>query len=86
MLQKAESSIAVALLLVMNRWREQGKLEMLGKCRKEIVTVTGAKPSADMCAAGLPEDVTTVLFKMDFPASAKTRSETLTRWKAEIGR
>lgn len=53
---------------------------------KEIVTVAGAKPTADMRAAGLPEDVTTVLFKMDFPASARTRSETLTRWKAEIGR
>jgi iron(III) transport system substrate-binding protein len=53
---------------------------------KEIITVAGAKPTADMRAAGLPEDVTTVLFKMDFPASARTRSETLTRWKAEIGR
>lgn len=53
---------------------------------KEIVTVAGAKPTADMRAAGLPEDVTTVLFKMDFMASAKTRSETLSRWKAEIGR
>lgn len=53
---------------------------------KEIVTVTGAKPTADMRAAGLPEDVTKVLFKMDFPASAATRRETLARWKTEIGR
>ena len=53
---------------------------------KEIVTVAGARPTAEMRAAGLPEDVTKVLFKMDFPASAKSRAETLARWKAEIGR
>lgn len=53
---------------------------------KEIVTVAGGKPTADMRAAGLPEDVTKVLFKMDFAASAKTRGETLARWKSEIGR
>jgi iron(III) transport system substrate-binding protein len=53
---------------------------------KEIVTVKGATPTADMRAAGLPEDVTTVLFKMDFAASAATRGDTLKRWKADIGR
>lgn len=53
---------------------------------KEIVTIAGAKPTAEMRAAGLPEDVTKVLFKMDFAASSKSRGETLARWKTEIGR
>jgi len=53
---------------------------------KEIVTVPGSKHTADMRAAGLPDDLSKVLFKMDFQTSSSTRNDTLRRWKAEIGR
>ena len=36
--------------------------------------------------AGLPADVSTVLFKMDFEASAKNRDAILERWKKDLER
>lgn len=48
---------------------------------KEIVTIPGSKPSDASVAAGLPADLTTVLFPLDFVASAATRPDTLRRWQ-----
>jgi len=53
---------------------------------KEIVTVPGYTPPAEALAAGLPEDVSQVLFPMDFVNSAKDREAILQRWQQEIGR
>jgi iron(III) transport system substrate-binding protein len=53
---------------------------------KEIVTTPGYKPSAAFIKAGLPEDVSAALVRMDFDMSAKMRSAILERWQKEIGR
>jgi len=53
---------------------------------KPLVTLSGVKPSKEAIAAGLPEDVNSVLFKMDFKKSAKDRKAILSRWRAKIER
>ncbi|MCZ8096511.1 MAG: ABC transporter substrate-binding protein [Burkholderiales bacterium] len=53
---------------------------------KGIVTVPGGKISEEAMKAGLPADVSTVLFKMDFEASAKNRDAILERWKKDLER
>lgn len=54
--------------------------------RAEMSSVPGAKPTAEILKAGLPADASTVLFKMDFDASAKNKDRILTEWKAKIER
>lgn len=49
---------------------------------KEIVTIPGAEPSKAMVAAGLPRDLTKVLFPLNFAESAKTRAETIKTWQS----
>lgn len=53
---------------------------------KAIVATPGAKPSADAIAAGLPEDVSSILFNIDFEKSAKERDSILKKWKETLER
>ena len=46
----------------------------------------GAKPTEAVLKAGLPADVSTVLYKMDFAASAKDKDRILAAWKQKIER
>jgi iron(III) transport system substrate-binding protein len=54
--------------------------------RAEMSSVPGAKATPAVLKAGLPEDVSTVLYKMDFDASAKSKDRILTEWKQKIER
>ncbi len=53
---------------------------------KEIVTIPGAPQSKAAKAAGLPADLSKVLYPMDFAKSAKERDAILTTWQKTIGR
>lgn len=53
---------------------------------KALITVPGVKPSAAAEKAGLPADISSVLTKVDFAASAKTQIATKKRWKEMFGR
>jgi iron(III) transport system substrate-binding protein len=53
---------------------------------KEIVTIPGTEPSKAMVAAGLPKDLTKVLYPVDFGASAKTRGATVKTWQGLMKR
>ncbi len=59
--------------------------EQYGKF-KAIVTIPGTKLSDAAKAAGLPEDVSTVLFPMNFEESAKNRSRILKTWREKLER
>lgn len=59
--------------------------EQYGKF-KAIVTIPGTKLSADAKAAGLPADVSSVLYSMDFVESAKNRSRILKTWREKLER
>ncbi len=53
---------------------------------KEIVTIPGSPQSKAAQAAGLPLDLTKVLYPMDFAKSAKERDAILNTWQKTIGR
>lgn len=53
---------------------------------KEIVTIPGTPQSLAAKAAGLPEDLSTVLYAVDFDASARDRNDILSTWQKVIGR
>ena len=53
---------------------------------KEIVTVSGGKMPEKFIKAGLPSDVSTVLFKMDFARAGSEKTAILDRWKKELER
>jgi iron(III) transport system substrate-binding protein len=53
---------------------------------KEIVTVPGVPQSKAAAAAGLPSDLSKVLYPMDFAKSAKERDAILGAWQKTIGR
>ncbi|MBP7063883.1 ABC transporter substrate-binding protein [Ferrovibrio sp.] len=53
---------------------------------KELVTLPGFKPGKVAREAGMPEDPGSILYKMDFAASAQQRDAILARWNKEIGR
>lgn len=53
---------------------------------KEIVTVPGVPQSKAAAAAGLPADLSKVLYPMDFAKSAKERDAILATWQKTIGR
>ena len=53
---------------------------------KEIVTVSGGAMPERFKKAGMPADVATVMYKMDFPAAAKDRAATVARWQKEFER
>jgi iron(III) transport system substrate-binding protein len=54
--------------------------------RAEMYSVPGAKPTEAVLKAGLPPDVSTILYKMDFDASAKNKDRILAEWKQKIER
>jgi iron(III) transport system substrate-binding protein len=54
--------------------------------RAEMSSVPGAKPTEAVLKAGLPPDVSVVLYKMDFDASAKNKDRILAEWKKSIER
>jgi len=54
--------------------------------RAAMSSVPGAKPPDDVLAAGLPEDVASVLYKMDFDWSAANKERILAEWQKKIER
>ena len=54
--------------------------------RAEMSSVPGAKATEAILKAGLPADVSTVLYKMDFDASSKNKDRIITEWKQKIER
>lgn len=54
--------------------------------RAAMSVVPGAIQTPDARAAGLPADVSTVLYDMDFDWSAKNKSRVVAKWKKEIER
>lgn len=53
---------------------------------KAIITMPGSKPSESAVKAGLPADLSTVLYPVDFAKSAAERPEILKSWKEKINR
>ena len=53
---------------------------------KEIVTTPGSVPSKAARNAGLPADLSKVLYPMDFARSANEREDILSTWQKAIGR
>ena len=53
---------------------------------KEIITIPGTPASKAAQAAGLPADLTKVLYPMNFAQSAKDRDTILQSWQKSIGR
>ena len=53
---------------------------------KAIVTIPGTAQSKTAEAAGLPKDLSKVLYPMDFAKSAKERDTILKTWQSTIGR
>ena len=49
-------------------------------------SVPGAKASEAVLKAGLPPDVSVVLYKMDFASSAKNKDRIIAEWKQKIER
>jgi iron(III) transport system substrate-binding protein len=54
--------------------------------RSEMSVVPGARPTEAVLNAGLPEDVSTVLYKMDFDWSAQNKERILAEWTSRIER
>lgn len=53
---------------------------------KDLVTLPGVPRSAMAEAAGMPEDLTQVLFPMNFAASGEQRDAIIARWRELVGR
>ena len=53
---------------------------------KEIVTVSGGAMPDNFKAAGLPDDIGSVMWNMDFAWSANNREAVLARWQKELER
>jgi len=54
--------------------------------RAAMSAVPGAKATEAILKAGLPEDVSTVLFKMDFNWSAQNKDRVLAEWRKRLER
>jgi len=54
--------------------------------RAAMSAVPGAEPTKAVLDAGLPADISTVLYKMDFEWSAANKSRVIDKWQAEIER
>lgn len=59
--------------------------ELYGQ-RAAMSSVPGAKPTDEVLNAGLPEDVSTVLYKMDFEWSAANKERILSEWQEKVER
>lgn len=53
---------------------------------KEIVSVTGGAMPEKFVKAGMPADISAVMYKMDFAAAARDRAAILARWQKEFER
>nr|WP_249146014.1 ABC transporter substrate-binding protein [Bradyrhizobium diazoefficiens] len=67
-------------------WTLSPKAAALYGKYKEIVTIPGAPAPKAAVEAGLPADVSKVLYPVDFAKSAAERDATLKAWQATIGR
>lgn len=67
-------------------WTLSPKVAALYTKYKEIVTIAGTPQSQAAQAAGLPADVSKVLYPIDFKKSAAERDEILKTWQSTIGR
>jgi iron(III) transport system substrate-binding protein len=54
--------------------------------RSEMSVVPGAVPTPEVLAAGIPADVATVLYDMDFEWSAQNKDRILAEWTARLDR
>jgi len=54
--------------------------------RAEMSAVPGAKPTPEILKAGLPEDLSTILFPMDFTWSANNKSRVTEEWRKRFER
>ncbi|WP_283179397.1 ABC transporter substrate-binding protein [Gemmobacter sp. 24YEA27] len=54
--------------------------------RKDLVTIPGVPRSPQAEKAGLPDDLSSVLFPMNFAASGEARDAILTKWRETVGR
>lgn len=54
--------------------------------RSAMSSVPGSKPTKEVLDAGLPEDLSTVLYKMDFEWSAQNKARILAEWQKRIER
>lgn len=54
--------------------------------RAAMSAVPGAEPTKAVLDAGLPADISTVLYKMDFNWSAANKARVIDKWQAEIER
>lgn len=62
-------------------WTLSPQVADLYKKYKEIVTIPGITPSEASMKAGLPADVTKVLYPIDFAKSAKARGDIIKKWQ-----
>lgn len=67
-------------------WTLSGSAATLYTKYKEIVTIPGVEQSKAAKLAGLPADLSGVLFPVDFAKSAKERDAILETWQKAIGR
>ena len=54
--------------------------------RAEMSAVPGSKPTEAVLKAGLPADVSTVLWRMDFASSSQNKDRIINEWKQKIER
>jgi iron(III) transport system substrate-binding protein len=66
-------------------WTLSPEAAKLYTAYKAIITIPGVEPSETAAKAGLPADLSTVLYPMDFAKSAAERDTILSTWKAKIG-
>ncbi|NYT35941.1 ABC transporter substrate-binding protein [Allopusillimonas soli] len=62
-------------------WTVSPDAAELYKKYKEIITIPGVEPSEQAVKAGLPDDVSKVLYPMDFEKSAKERADIIKKWQ-----
>ncbi len=62
-------------------WTLSPDVAGLYKKYKEIVTIPGVTPSDASVKAGLPRDVTKVLYPIDFAKSAQERADIIKKWQ-----
>ncbi len=67
-------------------WLLTPEAGMLYGQRSEMNTVPGSEQASFARDAGMPADVTTVIYDMDFAWSAANRDRILQKWQAEIER
>jgi len=76
---KSDSKLFLDWLLTLDAAKLYGE-------RAEMSSVPGAKAPEAALKAGLPEDVSKVLYKMNFDASARDKDRIVAEWKQKIER